>query len=348
MKLPIRPNVEALEPYVPGEQPRDASIIKLNTNENPYPPASTVGQALADFQASTLRLYPDPVCQALREEAARLHGVTPDQVIFGNGSDEIIALCTRAFVPDGHRIGFFDPSYSLYPVLSKISDHAILATPLASDFTCGPPNVEGVSLFFWTNPNAPTGIAAPVEQIRTFAQSFGGVVVVDEAYVDFADASCETILADCPNLLITRTFSKSHALAWIRLGYAFGSRALIQALYKIKDSYNVNGLTQALGLAALRGIDEMRNTAGRIVSTRRDLAQSLTTKGFFVLPSQTNFLFVRPPQGDGVGLYEFLKAHKIFVRYFPGQVTGAFLRITIGTEEQTARFLSVVDAYLAR
>lgn len=337
-------NVQALTAYTPGEQPKDAGIIKLNTNENPYPPSPKVAAALRTFDAARLRLYPDPVFMALRLRIAEIHGCTAEQVFIGNGSDEILALCTRAFVENDGSVGYFVPSYSLYPVLADIRGVTRRPVALGSGFTWRAPADDAASLFFITNPNAPTSLLHDKASVAAFCRTFRGVVLIDEAYGDFADDTCMdlALAADNANTLVMRTFSKSFSLAGLRFGYVIGPAALVGALYKIKDSYNMDMLAQVVGLAALNDLPYMQENVRRIRATRDRLTAELRRRGWTVCESQTNFLFARPPDGDAARLFEALKAAKIYVRYFPGPETGDYLRITIGTEAQTDALLAAL------
>ena len=335
-------NVQALVAYTPGEQPKDPGIIKLNTNENPYPPSPKVAEALKTFDYARLRLYPDPVFMALRQRIAEIHGCSVHQIFIGNGSDEILALCTRAFVEkNGGSIGYFLPSYSLYPVLAEIRGTETRPVSLNADFTWRMPDGYSASLFFMTNPNAPTSMMYDKAVVTAFCKSLDGVVLIDEAYGDFADVNCMDIALakGNANTLVMRTFSKSFSLAGQRFGYVIGPEDLIGALYKIKDSYNMDMLAQVVGLAALNDLPYMRENVRKIRATRDRLMAELRRRGWRVCDSQTNFLFARPPDGDAKRTFEALKVAKIFVRYFPGPVTGEYLRITIGTEEQTDALL---------
>jgi histidinol-phosphate aminotransferase len=337
-------NVQALTAYTPGEQPKDPGIIKLNTNENPYPPSPKVTEALWTFDPARLRLYPDPVFMALRRRIAEIHGCTAEQVFIGNGSDEILALCTRAFVENDGSVGYFVPSYSLYPVLADIRGAEKRPVPLGPDFSWRMPEGYAASLFLMTNPNAPTSLMHDKATVAAFCRSFGGVVVVDEAYGDFADETCMdlALAADNANTLVMRTFSKSFSLAGMRFGYAIGPGELIGALYKIKDSYNMDMLAQAVGLAALDDLPHLRENVRKIRATRARLSDALRRRGWTVCDSQTNFLFARPPAGDARQVFDALKAAKIYVRYFPGPETGEYLRITVGPEAQTDALLAAL------
>lgn len=339
-------HVQALEGYTPGEQPKDAQIIKLNTNENPYPPSPKIETALQSFDYQKLRLYPDPVFTSLRNRIAEMHGCAPDQIFIGNGSDEVLALCTRAFAEAGEgTVGYFDPTYSLYSVLAQIRDAQRRPVPLCPGFEWSMPKDYHASLFFLTHPNAPTGMVYPKEKIAAFCRDFSGVVVIDEAYADFADGNCMelAIAPDNVNTLVSRTLSKSFSLAGLRFGYLVGPRDLIHALYKIKDSYNMDWLAQVIGLAALNDLPYMRANVAKILATRGWVTRELQKRGWTVCPSQTNFLFAKPKCGAASDLFAFLKKAHIFVRYFPGPLTGDFLRITMGTDSQMERFFEVMD-----
>lgn len=343
-------HVEALAGYVPGEQPHFPGMVKLNTNENPYPPSPKVGEALAAFDWKTLRLYPDPVFTRVREVIARNVGCRPAQVFVGNGSDEILALFTRAFVEVGGTVGYFDPTYSLYSVLAAIRDARGKALPLNDDFTCPTPPKDFSDVFVWTNPNAPTSLLAAPEQIAAFARDYPGVVLVDEAYADFASANCMA-LATAPgneNLLVMRTLSKSFSLAGLRFGYCVGPEPLIDALYKIKDSYNMDALAQVVGAAALEDLPHMHASVAKVRATRARLTAALEARGWEVLPSETNFLFAKPPApAKAADLFAALRDRHIFLRYFPGPRTGAWVRITIGSDPEVDTLLSALDTLLA-
>ena len=337
-------HVRTLEGYTPGEQPQVPGLIKLNTNENPYPPSPKVMEVLASLGEGRLRLYPDPVCRSLREKIAARFGVSLEHVFVGNGSDEVLALCTRAFVEDHGVIGSFDPSYSLYPVLSAIRPAQINYVDLNDDFTWRMPADFRAGLFYLTNPNAPTSMAFPRDTIRDFCRHFDGLVLIDEAYVDFAPAHCMELAREFSNVLVSRSFSKSYALAGARVGYVVGHAELIAALYKIKDSYNVNAISQALALAAFEDEAYMRTMAALIIATREKTAAGLQKLGYHIYPSATNFLWVRPPAGQDAGVvFKYLRESNILIRYFPGPKTGACLRITIGTDAQMDALLAALQ-----
>jgi histidinol-phosphate aminotransferase len=344
MKAFIRRNVREMAGYTPGEQLHVPGLIKLNTNEAPYPPSPKVGEALRRFDPADLRRYPDPVAMGLRRRLARIHACRPEQVFAGNGSDEVLTLCLRAFVEEGGAIGCFEPSYSLYKVLAEAAGVAYRPVQLGPRFEWRTPPRGGASIFFLTCPNAPTGIAYPRETVEAFCRSFRGLVVIDEAYADFADRTCMDLAGRLKNVLVLRTLSKSFALAGIRLGYLVGDERLIGALFKIKDSYNVNALTQVAAEAALSDLAYMRKLVRRIRVTRKRLAAALDRLGFDVYPSQTNFLWVKPAAVSGECLYRALKDRNILVRHFPGARTGEFVRITVGTDAETDALLEAVAA----
>ena len=339
--MPIRKSIEPLHAYVPGEQPAGKRLLKLNTNENAYPPSPKVFEALGNLSADDLRKYPQPTGKDLCEAIAKLHDLSTEQILVTNGSDEALALCTRAFCEHGGRIGYLKPSYSLYPVLNDIAELESVEFPLASDFSWQVPDELNVEFFFLTQPNAPTSLALSADQVETLIRRCPGGVLIDEAYVDFADESMLQLLAKYDNVLISRTFSKSYSLAGVRLGYLMGSPKWMEALYKIKDSYNTDVLAQKIGLAAVKDQAWMQQNVTAIRGTRNQVAKELTAKRFSVLPSQTNFLFAKVPEGeDAKSIFEALREREIFVRYFPGELTGDYLRITIGTDEQMDRFFA--------
>jgi histidinol-phosphate aminotransferase len=340
MQSRIRDAVGGLTAYTPGEQPTDRSVVKLNTNENPYPPSPRVREVLAGFDLDLLRRYPDPLSRRLRARVAELHGCAIEQVFAGNGSDEILALCTRAFIPRGGSVGYFDPSYSLYPVLADIQEAERRPVPLDEAFEWAMPAGYTASLFFLACPNAPTGIRYPKTTIRAFCERFAGVVVIDEAYVDFAEDDCMDLALSLPNVLVMRTVSKSYSLAGLRVGYVVGAAALVEAVFKIKDSYNLDAVAQAAALAALSDAPYMRANAARIKATRGRLVEALRALGHFVHRSESNFLWVRPAGIAARTLYEALKARKILIRYFDGPRTGGHVRITVGADAE-------VDALIA-
>jgi histidinol-phosphate aminotransferase len=360
MKSPkklIRPLVRDLHAYVPGEQPKIKGLIKLNTNENPYPPSPKVLRAVKNAVDGRLRLYPNPMAQALREKLARLHKCKPENIIVGNGSDELLALAVRGFVEPSSKskvqspksvVQFITPSYSLYPVLADIHGAAKNVVPLKADFSM--PDVAELKrgkiwkfdavLTFVTTPNAPSGRGYKTAELEKLCRAQKGVVVLDEAYVDFADENALKLALKFPHVLVARTFSKAYSLCFQRVGYFVGHPELIAALDKIRDSYNVNGLGQIAAIATLDDLKFYRANFKKIIATREWLARELTQLGFRVLPSQTNFILARPPKFPAKDWLQKLRARKILVRWFSAPEVKDYLRITIGTTAQAAALVA--------
>jgi len=356
----VRPLVARLHPYVPGEQPRIPGLIKLNTNENPYPPSPRVLKAVRAAVDGGLRLYPNPTAQALREKLAALHGCKPENLIVSNGSDELLALAVRCFVEPDHGwrqrgrnvVQFFSPSYSLYPVLADIHGATSNPVPLNLDFTLpevgelkrGRRWVFGAGLTLVTTPNAPSGRGYPTAQLAEFCRAQQGLVLLDEAYVDFARENALELALKYPHVLVARTFSKAYSLCFQRVGYGVGHPDLIGALDKIRDSYNVNGLGQIAALATLEHLTYYRGNFRKIIATREWLAGELTELGFEVLPSQTNFLLARPPGRPASDWLAALRARKILVRWFDSPAVRDYLRITVGAQAEAAALVQAARA----
>ena len=333
--------------YVPGEQPKGTDIIKLNTNENPYLPSPDVQDILSMIDISVLSRYPDPVCTELRKVIAELHGCEIENVFIGNGSDEVLALCIRAFVEREGSVGYFDPSYSLYPVLADIEDVKKKPVSLDERFGWQMPADYSASLFFLTHPNAPTSQTYDKSKIERFVSEFSGVVLIDEAYADFATDNCMDLALKNDNCIVARTLSKSYSLAGIRLGYCVGNAELIGAMFKIKDSYNVNYLTQEIARVAILDQNTMRANVEAIVETRKMVAEKLTELGFRVCDSQSNFLWVKPLEMSAKSLFDALRKQNIIVRYFgKDERTKDYLRITVGTAPEMLKFLDAVEAII--
>ncbi|MFC1497683.1 histidinol-phosphate transaminase [Verrucomicrobiota bacterium] len=339
----IRKSVQQMTAYVPGEQPSETGVIKLNTNENPYPPSPVVVKTLSEMGGEMLKFYPNPESRNLRKKISEIHKCEISNVFVGNGSDELLALCTRAFVENNGSIGYYDPSYSLYPVLADIRDVEKKPVGLDKEYQAGPlPDGYDCSLFFLTNPNAPTGILSPEDRVRGLCESISGVMLIDEAYVDFAKEHQMNLALEYDNVLVARSFSKSYSLAGLRVGYAVGSSILVDALYKVKDSYNVNMISQNLALVALSDIDYMYTNVEKIKNTRARLSKELSDIGYEVYPSEANFLWVRPEGITAKELFERLRKQRILIRYFAGEQTGDCVRITIGTDEEIDKLIKAV------
>jgi len=339
----IRRAVERMTGYVPGEQRSGPDVLKLNTNENPYPPSPRVIEAIRRFSVASLRLYPDPLSRELRETIAQVHGVSSDHVFVGNGSDEILRLITLAFVEDNGAIARFHPSYTLYDVLAQCRGVPLRRVALGPDFGWrSPPPRLRASLFFLTSPNSPTGRLYPDEAVTAFCDRFDGVVVLDEAYAEFASRNGLALARTRPNVLVVRTLSKAYALAGARLGYAVGPTALIAALDKIKDSYNINRMTQAAARAALEDQAYLQRTVARIRRTRERLSEELRALAFEVVPSEANFLWAAPTRITARALTEALRARDILIRYNPEEWHPNYVRITVGTDAQIRRLVAAI------
>lgn len=347
MNTRIRRNIQSMAGYVPGEQTQNPAILKLNTNENPYPPSPRVREALASFNADSLRKYPNPSGSELRECIAAIHGCRKENVIVCNGSDEGLALCVRSFVEQDGCVAYFDPSYSLYPVLADMVGVPRLPIPLTDSFKMPATVPHELPLLFVTNPNAPTGMLHPRDKVMSLCEKTTGVVVLDEAYVDFADENSADLALSHSNVLVARTLSKSYSLAGLRLGYLIGHADLISAMDKVKDSYNLDAVTQALALAALSDQDYMKANCSKVRRTRDTFAAGLQSLGFHVYPSQANFVWAKPPNKTAKELFDYLKQRDILARHFNADRIRDFIRITIGTDADMKRLLDVTKGFLA-
>jgi histidinol-phosphate aminotransferase len=341
----LRPNIARMAGYVPGEQPRDGGFTKLNTNENPYPPSPRVKAALIEAITDRLRLYPDPMSTELCRAAAALHGVEPDMVLAGNGSDDLLTIITRAFIGPGDAAAFPSPSYLLYATLLQLQDGRAVTLPYSRDWTLdrGALAVAGLKLVYLANPESPSGTAMSRGQIAELAGSLDCPLVVDEAYADFAESRFHAIplLAEYPNLIVTRSFSKGYSLAGIRLGYLVARSEIVEHLVKVKDSYNCDRLSQVAGVAALHDQEYLGETRSKVLATRSRLTNALRDRGYQVPESQANFVWATggPPARE---VFQQLKDRRILVRLmaYPGYTEG--LRISVGTDEEIDRFLEAL------
>ncbi|MDR3229046.1 MAG: histidinol-phosphate transaminase [Puniceicoccales bacterium] len=351
--------VGAQKAYVPGDQPSESGWVKLNTNENPFPPSPRVAAAIRaelGTDAASLRLYPNPASAPLRAAAARYHGhgLGAENVLAGNGSDDVLNLLVRAFADASKPAGMLVPSYSLYPVLSGLNAAAMRTVPVGLDgvFDTAAVAASGANIFFLTNPNAPLGIAFAPEKIAEVLEAFDGLLVVDEAYAPFARADAVPLLTRFPNLVVTRTFSKAFALAGIRAGYALADAAVVAALDKVRDSYNLDRLAQAAAVAALEDRAYYDGITAEIKRARDAASAALRGLGWRVLPSEANFLMASPPSAVGktpaetaAAVHAFFKSRKILVRYFPSNpVTAPFLRISVGSAREMETLLAAAAA----
>ncbi|MBX3180606.1 MAG: histidinol-phosphate transaminase [Candidatus Hydrogenedentes bacterium] len=337
--------LRGVEGYVPGEQPQGRRFIKLNTNENPYPPSPRVKEALANFDLDRLRKYPDPVFREFREICAHRYGYeSAGWVIAGNGMDELLAMALRTFVDPGDGVLATYPTYSLYEVLCQLHGCSLKYVDLDGDFQLTEEfYATPARLCFLTRPNAPTGVAVPRKAVERLCESFNGIVVIDEAYVDFADDHCMDFPKRYENAIVMRTFSKSFSLAGMRIGTAVARPEIINEFLKTKDSYNMNAVAQAVGIAAMDDYAHMEASAGKVCVTRERVREELMAMGFDVPDSQTNFLLAfwygNPTAKE---LFERLREEGILVRYFNHRRLEDALRITIGTDEECDALLQAL------
>jgi histidinol-phosphate aminotransferase len=336
--------------YVPGEQPKKLSTIKLNTNENPYPPSSEVLKAVREAADFRLRLYPEPTADTLRERLSKVYRWPMDGILVGNGSDEVLSLLFTASVGKGDLVQFPDITYSLYPVLAEIREGKIKEVELESDWSLDFRKLSTqVRLTLWGYPNPPVGNCFPKKDMKAFCQKAKGLVLIDEAYGDFAKDDCLDIARACPNVLILRTVSKSFSLAGARLGFTLGHPDVIAQLMKVKDSYNVNRVTQAIGLAAFspKGLVDSKKKVKAICLDRNSLTEDLRNLGFEVQDSQANFLLAtRTGSPSAESLYKNLKKRGVLVRYFSHPRLRDSLRITVGTPKENERLLAELQRLL--
>jgi len=340
------PVVHALSPYVPGEQPKQDGIVKLNTNENPYPPSPRVEEAIA-AATDRLRLYPDPRASKLREAIAPRYGVAADEVFVGNGSDEVLAHTFQALLKHEAPLLFPDVTYSFYPVYSGLYGIRYEEVPLDAAMRVAIADYRRkCSSILLPNPNAPTGIALSRAEIETLLTEHPDqLVVIDEAYIDFGGESAVPLVARHDNLLVVQTLSKSRALAGLRVGFAIGQRPLIEALERVKDSFNsypLGGLAQAGAIAAIEDEAWFTEARRRIIASREKLVRDLSGLGFDVLPSAANFVFARHPGRSGGELFARLRENGVLVRHFRKSRIEDFLRITVGTDAQCDRLIAVL------
>lgn len=346
-------NLRDIEPYVPGEQSKDRDIVKINANENPYPPSPKAVEALKNFDTDRLRFYPQANATALKQAIADFYEVRAENVFVGNGSDDVLALAFQAFFNGDKPIAYPDITYSFYPVWCRLLGVEYVNYPLDENFRI---NVEdykaengGVVI---PNPNAPTSIGEGrefVERLMEYNQD--SVVIIDEAYCDFGGVSSVPLIEKYENLLVTGTFSKSRSLAGMRIGFAIGSKTLIDTLEAVKNSYNsytVDALSIAMGIEAMKDVEYFNETISKIIETRTRVTEELRLLGFEVLDSQTNFIMATHEGYNMKEMFEYLKENKIFIRYFNQPRINKYVRITIGTDEEMDKFLNGVKNFINR
>jgi histidinol-phosphate aminotransferase len=334
-----------MAPYVPGEQPGPGEkVIKLNTNENPYPPSPRVLETIRNLDPEHLRRYPSPKADGFRAAAARVHGVSEDMILAGNGSDEILAIAIRTFLAPGDILAYPDPTYSLYPVLAESCENRVVTVGWETGWhlPIAALRDSGARAIFFANPNAPTGTMVEPARVRELAETFDGLLLVDEAYVDFADDNCLALVRELPNVMICRTFSKGYSLAGLRFGYGIAAPALIAEMTKVKDSYNCDAISILAATAAIEDQGYARGTWQAVRSERARLTRELGARGWDVIPSQTNFLLATCPGGKAAETYLALKKQRILVRYFDKLGLDDKLRITVGTKEQNDALLGAL------
>jgi histidinol-phosphate aminotransferase len=331
--------------YVPGEQPQGGQFIKLNTNENPYPPSPAVVEAIQDVLVSGLARYPDPMAETFRTRAADVLGVPPDWILCGNGSDEILTIVTRAIVGEGEKLRAPFPSYLLYRTLAEIQGAQLDEVPFCSDWSIVPQfalNTHGVKLAVLANPNSPSGTLVPRGEILELADALPCPLLVDEAYVDFAEENCLDLVGQNERIMVSRSLSKSYALAGLRFGYLVAQPHLVEQFAKVKDSYNCSALAIAGATAAIEDQSWLAENRRRIVATRQRLAASLQQLGFSIPPSQANFLWCTHDGQPAKPIYEELKSQRVLVRYMNYPDWGDGLRVSVGSDDQIDVLLSLI------
>ncbi|MBL1200906.1 MAG: histidinol-phosphate transaminase [Nostoc sp. GBBB01] len=333
----FRSNVDAMASYVPGEQPqRGTQIIKLNSNENPYPPSPAALAVLQNINGEWLRRYPQPFGEEFRQAASKVLGVPSDWIIVGNGSDELLSVVIRACTEPGRQVVYPMPTYVLYRTLAQMQNADIIEIPYGENYILPLEELIAVngSVTFIASPNSPSGHVVPIDDLRKLASQLSGVLVIDEAYVDFTQESALTLVNEYENVIVIRTLSKGYSLAGLRLGFGVANPKLLHGLFKVKDSYNIDAIACAIGTAAITDQAYKNACVAKIKASRTKLAADLKQLGFQIWDSQTNFLLTQPPAGNAEYLYEKLKEQGILIRYFKQPGLEDKLRITVGTDEQ--------------
>lgn len=343
----VRSTVRQMEGYTPGEQPAlGERVVKLNTNENPFPPSPKVMQAIREIEPEMLRRYPNPVAQKFRESAARVLGISSDMIIAGNGSDDILTIATRTFVSPGGVLAYPDPTYSLYPVLGKLEEAKCVGVSWEKNWSLPIDALmhTKADAIYIANPNAPSGTFVAPAKIAELAAAFPGLVLVDEAYVDFADDNCLSLVKTHANIVVSRTFSKAYCLAGLRFGYAVAQPQVIDEMMKVKDSYNCDAISIVAATAAIEDQEYAADKWQYVREQRLRVTEELESLGWHVLPSQANFILVQVPNGKGREAYLGLKDQGILVRFFDKPGLSDKIRITIGTNQENNALLGGIKA----
>ncbi|MBA7612036.1 Histidinol-phosphate aminotransferase [subsurface metagenome] len=345
----FRENIEKAKGYEPGFQPAETDVVKLNTNENPYPPSPAVMDAIRDISEEQMRRYPDPHGNKFRKAAAEVNGVGPDYIMCCNGGDELLEITIRAFCDENRPLAYPVPTYSLYPVLANLQNCKAIEVPFDSEFNL-PAKLASAdaALTIVCNPNAPTGSFVSVDELKSLAGKLSGVLLIDEAYVDFAQDNCAALVKDFDNVIILRSMSKGYCLAGIRFGYAIAQPALIAGLMKVKDSYNVDAVAITAATAAIRDQSYFQQNIKKVKDERARLTQQLRDLGFDVPDSSSNFVLAKCKNHKAVEIYEKLVERKIYVRYFDYPNLNDKLRITVGTSEQNDKLLLALKEILSK
>jgi histidinol-phosphate aminotransferase len=336
----FRENIEKAKGYEPGFQPEETDVVKLNTNENPYPPSPAVMKVLAQIDAEQLRRYPDPIGQEFRQAAAEINGVSADCIMCCNGGDDLLGIGLRAFCDESRPVAYPVPTYSLYPVLARLQNCQAIEIPFDSEFNL-PAKLAGTgaALTIVCNPNAPNGSFVSVDELASLADELSGVLLIDEAYVDFAEKNCVALIKDFDNVIMLRSMSKGYSLAGIRLGYAIAQPALIAGLMKVKDSYNVDAVAIAVAAAAIRDQKYFKENVEKIKAERRRLAAELRALQFEVPDSAANFVLARSKNCKANEIYDKLAGRNIYIRYFGLPGLEDKIRIAVGKQEQNDKLL---------
>lgn len=345
----FRENIEKAKGYEPGFQPAETDVVKLNTNENPYPPSPAVIDAIRDISEEQMRRYPDPHGNKFRKAAAEVNGAGPDYIMCCNGGDELLKIAIRAFCDENRPLAYPVPTYSLYPVLANLQNCKAIEVPFDSEFNL-PAKLASAdaALTIVCNPNAPTGSFVSVDEMKSLAGKLSGVLLIDEAYVDFSEDNCAALVKDFDNVIILRSMSKGYCLAGIRLGYAIAQPALIAGLMKVKDSYNVDAVAITAATAAIRDQSYFQQNIKKVKDERARLTQQLRDLGFDVPDSSSNFVLAKCKNHKAVEIYEKLVERKIYVRYFDYPNLNDKLRITVGTSEQNDKLLLALKEILSK